>query len=155
MPNIGKVLKEEIVRLAKKQAKAALSPIRQPAAAARHAIASLTRRVTALEKTTGQLRRQLDKAAALAPTATAEPAVRVRITAKGLRSLRHHLRLTAADLAKLLGVTQYAVYAWEAKQGPVRLRKSTRSALLAIRGIGAREARQRIAALAAARKQAK
>jgi DNA-binding transcriptional regulator YiaG len=61
-----------------------------------------------------------------------------RLTSKGIRSLRRKLRLSQFDFGKLLGTTAHAVYLWEKKQGPLRLRDKTKAALLSIRGLGAR-----------------
>lgn len=44
-------------------------------------------------------------------------------------------------------VTAQAVYLWERKPGMLKLRETTKAALLAVRGIGAREAKARLAAM--------
>jgi transcriptional regulator with XRE-family HTH domain len=61
-----------------------------------------------------------------------------------MRSLRRRLRLTGQEFARLLGITQQVVHGWEKASGPRRMRGSTRAAILAIRDIGAREARRRL-----------
>ena len=50
MPNIAKVLKEEIARIAKKEAKAAVTPIRKPSIRLRKDTAALKLQVGTLEK---------------------------------------------------------------------------------------------------------
>ena len=72
---------------------------------------------------------------------------KARLTAKGMRSLRRKLRLSGQEFAQLVGVTGQAVYAWEKGNGPLKVRAKTRAAIVAIRGIGAREAKRRLAAM--------
>jgi DNA-binding XRE family transcriptional regulator len=144
MPNIGKTIKEEIVRLARKENKSATRPLRSSAAAFRKGIAALKQQVAALEKQIKQLQKG-PSAPVLAGNEPESGDRKARITAKGLRSLRKALRLSGEEFGKLLGVSTQAVYSWERKEGPVRLRQTTRAAVLAARGLGAREARARLA----------
>lgn len=153
MPNIAKVLKEEMARVARKEIRAAVLPLRKPAAATRKTIAQLKQQMAALEKDNRRLAAAL---AAVQPATSSDPADlpegdRTRVTAKGLRSLRKKLRLTADEFGKLLGVTAQAVYVAEKKSGPVRLRQKTRAAYLAIRDLGARAVKERLAAMAGAK----
>ena len=108
------------------------------------AAAALKRRLAVLEKANKQLRKQLAKTEAAVPAP--EKASRAWFTGKGIRSLRRKTGLTQADFAKLVGVTAQAVYNWEKKPDLLKLRSATKAALLAIRGIGVREARQRLKA---------
>ena len=146
MSNIAKAFKEEVIRLARKEAKAAVTPIRKPAVAARKDVADLKKRVSALEKENKSLAALVAKI----PQPQPEPAVgqKARITGKGMRSLRRKLRLSGGDFGRLLGVTGQAVYMWEVKNGPLRVREATRAAILAVRDLGAREAKQRLEEMA-------
>ena len=145
--------KAEVIRLARKEAKAVVTPIKKPSGSNRKALADLKRRVATLEKECRRLGSLLSKV----PVPQAEPAEgqKARITAKGMRSLRRKLGLTGADFAKLLGVSVMAVYQWERKDGPLRVREATRAAILSVRGLGAREAKERLAGLAGGKKVAK
>ena len=153
MPNIAKVLKEEILRLARKEVKTATAPIRKPVVRFRKAAADLKRRLTALEKETKRLQALLKKSPAGPLAVAPEVAGKTRITAKGMRSLRKKLRLTGLTFAKLLGVTGQAVYNWERRTGALKVREKTRAAILAVRDFGAREARQQLAEMAKAKKK--
>ena len=51
--------------------------------------------------------------------------------------------------AKLVGESSNAVYQWESKPGMLRLRNNTRAAVFAARQLGAREAKARLAEMAA------
>lgn len=147
MSTFAKSFKDEVTRLARKEAKAAVAPIRKPAGATRSALADLKRRVAALEKETRRLSTLVASLSANQEQGTKnqEPgASRARITGKGMRSLRRKLRLSADLFGKLLNVSGPAVYAWEKRNGPLRVRQSTRAAILSIRTLGAREAKARL-----------
>jgi DNA-binding transcriptional regulator YiaG len=150
MPNIAKVLREEIARISRKEAKAAVTPVRKPSIRVRSDVADLKRRMALLEKANKELLARLAKieAAQPAPPAT-EPAGRGWISGKGIKSLRKRLGLSQADFARLVGVSEQAVYIWERKTGMVKFRDSTKAAVFAVRGIGAREAKDRLAEMKA------
>ena len=154
MPNIAKMLKQEISRLARKEAKALVGPARKPTAGLRRAVAALKRRIAALERATRQLQVLASKIGTASPGAgaAADAGQKARITAKGMRSLRRKLGLSQGDMGKLVGVTRQAVVNLEKKPGGLKVRSATRAAILAARGMGAREAQKRLAELAAVRK---
>ena len=151
MSTFTKSFKDEVTRLARKEAKAAVAPVRKPSGATRSAIAALKRRVAALEKETRRLTALLAKISqpsAFSLQSSPSSASKTRITGKGMRSLRRKLRLSAEQLSHLLNVSSPAVYAWERRNGPLRVRPSTRAAILAIRTLGAREAKARLTEVA-------
>jgi DNA-binding transcriptional regulator YiaG len=147
MANLAIVLKDEIRRLARKEIKLVLKSVNKPRAAARRAIAGLKRRVASLEKANRKARSQLDRMPE--PQASAGADAKVRITAKGMRGLRRKLRLSQLEFGKLLGVTGNNVYQWERKNGPLRVREATKTAILRARAMGARDARDFLEELAA------
>jgi DNA-binding transcriptional regulator YiaG len=107
-------------------------------------VADLKRRVLLLEKENKALVAAMRRYQVESPGKLPEEAKKVRLTAKGVRSLRRRLRLTQADFGKLVGATTHAVYLWEKKEGGLKLRDKTKEALLSIRGLRAREARTRL-----------
>ena len=139
--------KAEVIRLARKEAKAAVTPIKKPSGSNRKALADLKRRVATLEKEC----RRLGSLLAKVPQPQSEPTEgqKARITAKGMRSLRRKLGLTGEEFGKLLGVSTVTVYQWEKKNGPLHVREATRAAILAVRGLGSREAKERLAGYSA------
>jgi DNA-binding transcriptional regulator YiaG len=139
-------LKTEIVRLSRKEAKAATNPLRKPLIAGRKAVADLKRRVASLEKDNRRLAAVLAKVPQ--PVAAPATASGARLTGRGMRKLRRHLDLSAAALGKLVNVTKYSVYDWEKHNDLLRLRPTTRAAILSIRHLGVREAKARLQALA-------
>ncbi len=52
-------------------------------------------------------------------------------------------RFSQAELGKLIGVTRQAVANWEKGEGALKIRDTTRASLMAIRRLGAREAKER------------
>ena len=145
MPNVAAILKEEIVRLARKEIKREQTTTRKVIARQRKEIADLKLRVSALtrEVSAGARRRQ---AVPAAQGDGDEP--RVRFSAKGLQSMRARLGLTAGDFAKLVGVSAQSVYNWENEHSSPRA--SQRQQLAALRTVGKREAQARLEALASA-----
>ena len=148
MPNIARILKDEISRIARRESGAAVAPVKKPTRTLRRTVVELKRKVAELER---QVRTLQKRGAALPPArhpAGGEGATKARITAKGVRSLRRRLRLNGQDFARLLCVTGQVVYGWEKASGPLHVREKTRAALLAARAISAREARRRLEATA-------
>jgi len=141
MPNLSSVLKSEITRLARKEIKSSVDPLRKATAGCRREIAELKRQVTSLQ-------RQL-KAANKAPRekeAQAGTARSVRFSVKGMKSLRARLGLSAGGFGQLIGASGQSVYNWEA--GKAVPRAGQQAALAALRGLGKREAAKRLEALA-------
>jgi DNA-binding transcriptional regulator YiaG len=154
MPNIAKVLKDEMARIARREANTIVAPARKPAVGLKRTAADLKRKVAALEKEVRSLQRTVASFRP-APQAADAGVDKARLTAKGMRSLRRRLRLSGQEFARLVGVTGQAVYAWEKGSGPLKVRAKTRAAIVAIRGIGAREAKRRLVAMNDAPKPAK
>lgn len=137
MPNIASILKAEITRLARKEARAATEPLRKLVVAHRSDIAALKRRSHALEQEVRRLRRS--KPAALEqPQAHAADGPRTRFSAKSLASQRRRLGLSANDCGLLLGASGQSVYNWEA--GTARPRPKHMPAIAALRTLGKKDA---------------
>ena len=145
MSNIAKVLKAEIMRISRKEAKGATQGIGKSNTWLRKIVADLKRRVLLLEKENRRLVATMKKHQVESPQPVTEETTKARLTSKGIRSLRNRLRLSQSDFGKLLGTTAHSVYLWERKEGALRLRDKTKAALLSIRGLGAREARTKVA----------
>jgi DNA-binding transcriptional regulator YiaG len=146
MSNIGTVLKQEITRLSRRESRSQIEPTRKATAQHRRDIAALKRQVAQLERHVALLsRKTLATPPAAASHATPK---RVRFVAKGLRSQRNHLGLSAADFGKLLGVSAQSIYNWERESAYPRGEQIAR--LAAMRGIGKREAQNRLKQLQSA-----
>jgi len=150
MPNIGSMLKSEISRLARREIRQEVQPIRKASAGYRREIAALKRKIASLERQA----KRLSKAPALSQAAPSESSeTPTRFVAKGLRSLRERLGLSAANLARLLGVSMQSVYNWERKKTVPR--RSQVASIVALRSISKNEARARLEQMRQPRKAAK
>jgi DNA-binding transcriptional regulator YiaG len=155
MPNIGKVLKDEIARISRKEVKASIGGLGKSYISLKRIVGDLKKRVASLEKENRRLVAQAKKTKPEPAEKASEKREKARFTSKGIRSLRNRLRLTQADFAKLVGATPHAVYLWEKKEGPLNLRDKTKTALLSIRGLGTTEAKAKLENTAGKRKKRK
>ena len=140
MPSIAAVLKQEITRLARKEVKSQTEAIRKANAQYRRDIAQLKRRVARLSKQVAHLEQQERK-----PALKATPAANVkgrRFSARGLKTHREKVGLSAADYSTLVGVTAQTIYSWE--RGKWRPRDEQLAVLVAVRELGKRETLKRL-----------
>lgn len=140
MPNIATVLKEEILRIARKEVRRQTGALKKASAQYRKDIAETKRRVSDLQRKLTTLEKQVLKG--VSSQVTEVDTEHVRFTAKGLCSQRKRLGLSAADYGKLIGVTGQTIYSWESETS--RPRKQQVAGIAALRGIGKREARTRL-----------
>src|SRR3954447_508309 len=99
MPNIASILKAEITRLSRRESRSQNDPTKKVTAQHRRDIASLKREVAQLQSQVKSLSR---KVLGAAPAASSNSAAKpVRFVAKGLRSQRKRLDLSASDFGKL------------------------------------------------------
>jgi len=147
MPNIGALLKDEISRLCRREIRKTVASVKKASAAYRRDIASLKRQLAALQKKSASVEKRVNVASDSKPRTL--PDRPVRFVAKGLRSLRSRLGLSAAQMALLLGVSEQSVYNWETKKATPR--KEQLAAIIAMRGIGKREAQERLDAIKSSR----
>jgi DNA-binding transcriptional regulator YiaG len=103
----------------------------------------LKRQVRRLERSVSFLERQERRRLGQKPPV--EKAEGVRFSAKGVRAHRQRLGLSAKNYGRLVGVSGLTVYHWES--GRSRPRAQQLAALVAVRGLGKREAMKRLALL--------
>jgi len=148
MSNVVNVLKAEIARISKKEAKSATQAIGKSNTWLRKTVADMKKRLVLLEKENKRLVATVKRFQVAQPEKVEqEEGKKARFTSKGIQSLRKKLRLSQADFGKLLGATPHAVYLWEKKLGALNLRDKTKAAILSVRGLGAREAKEKLAEL--------
>lgn len=143
MPNIATALKDEISRIARKQNRSELEPLRKASAHYRSAIAAPKRRISELEaRLKGASRSKLS------PIANDEVSDgrQIRFSAPRLAAHRAKLGLSAKDYGALVGVSGLTIYHWES--GNVRPRNIQLRAIAAVRRLGKREAQARLEAVA-------
>ncbi|MEZ6191857.1 MAG: helix-turn-helix transcriptional regulator [Phycisphaerales bacterium] len=141
MANLAQVLKSEIARLARKEVKQEITALRKAATQYRGDIAELKRQVKDQQRRITFLESQETKRVK-SPKAPKEAVENARFSPKWLRSHREKLGLSAADYAKLVGVSAQTIYLWEREQTTPR--KSQLAALVAVRKLGVREAQRRL-----------
>ncbi len=123
MAGMAQAIKDEIIRLAEKEA-------RKQTAALEKEIRDLRKAVTKLQSAkapavSGKKGRR-GRPAKASSAAGDEP----QLTGGDIRRLRAKLKLTQADMAKLLGVSAQSIYNWEKKRGAIRFRNTTRKAIV-------------------------
>lgn len=129
------MLKEEITRLARKEIRNETEGLKKASAQYRSEIAALKRRIASLEQQLSRLSKTASRNTAV--KANPEEATKARFTAKGFKTLRQRLGLSAAEIGILLGVTQQTIYSWEA--GSTHPREQQMVRIVMLRGMGKRE----------------
>lgn len=143
MPNIATILKQEIARVARKEARADTEQLKKASAHYRSDIAELKRRIATLEKLVGRLGKAAAKTVLAAMTN--EPASSFRFSASGLQAQRKRLGLSASEAGLLLGVSDQSVYKWE--NGKSRPRASHFASIAALRSLSKKQAVARLSEL--------
>lgn len=137
--NVMTVLKSEISRLARKEAKQVVAPIQKASATYRGLIAGLRKQVASLQKEVAMLKRAAPAPEKVLATKT-EPEGRFWITGKGVKAMRKKTGLTQEKFGKLVGVSVPTVVNWEKAKGKVEIRrKETMARLQGLKGKGKRE----------------
>ncbi len=140
MANVAEVLKKEIVRLARKEARTLTVSVHKAATRFRKDIAALKRENARARADIARLVRQMP--VGVIPRVTEIEPSKVRYSAASVAAQRKRLDLSAADFGKLIGVSGQTVYSWE--QGKSRPRDAQIAAFAGLRGIGKREAGERL-----------
>ena len=132
MPNIQKILNEEIRRLARREIRNELADLKKQLASMRKSITEQSCRIKALEGVVP------------APAKSVQPPVNpptaekpVRVTAGRIKKLRMKLCLSQRNFAVLLGVTPNSIYYWES--GKIEPKEAQKRKIAAIRYAGKRE----------------
>lgn len=139
MSKIGSLLKEEMLRLARKEVRGAVQAVKKTSAQHRRDIAELKRQLRNLTLRLSQHEKRAGKERGPAPTGAAQEMP--KFSAKRLRSHRRRLGLSAAAYARLVGVTPLSIYNWE--RGVARPRQEWMEALAALRQLTKKEAQAR------------
>src|SRR3982751_5228641 len=114
MPNIASVLKTEISRVARKEARAETASLKKAGAQQRSAVAALRRQVETLQKEIRRLSRLMPAAApAPAPETDGAGGQPRRFSAARLAAHRQKVALSAASYGQLLGLSSQTIYNWE------------------------------------------
>ena len=141
MSNIASVFKDEVARQVRRQLRGETESLKKASNRYRSDIAALKRRIDALEKQVSHLEKSAK--ANVPPAAKEDPDTKLRFKPQGVRAQRTRLDLSAPELGSLLGVSAQTIYNWET--GKTRPRPEQMSAIAAVRKMGKREVRARLA----------
>ncbi len=134
--SVMKELQSEISRLARKEIKKELEPVKRVNAAQRGLIANLRRDVIELQREIGRLQRTASKAPVVV-----EETKGFWISGKGVVSLRKRLGVTQAELAALADVSTQSIIRWEKTEGKIPFRgDATATAMQQVRSMDKRAA---------------
>ena len=139
MPDIKQVFNEEIRRLARKELKNSLLPMAKQIADLKKQIAGLKKQIAGLEKVSAEIK----PVKAVCVDAIDPEEKILRLNAAGILRIRTKLQLSQSELAKLVGVSGHTVSLWEI--GRVSPREQTKKAICALRRMGKRELKKRLA----------
>jgi DNA-binding transcriptional regulator YiaG len=138
VPNIIDTLKNEVLRLAQKEAESHISKARKVVTKYRHEVAQLKQLLRQRERELRHLKKNQ-------PTTEEDPLAGMRYSARSVRSQRARLGMSVADYARLLQVSVLTLHSWEG--GRSRPRKAQFERLISIRGIPKKTALARLAKL--------
>jgi DNA-binding transcriptional regulator YiaG len=143
MTTLAIALKEEIRRLARKEIRVQTGRTSKAVAQYRREIARLKRQQRANEKKLAYLEAQARKSVSGPVAAIESSESDTRFSARSVRAQRRRTGLSAADYAKLVGVSPLTIYNWEHNKS--RPRQGQFKSLVALRGLGKREALAKLA----------
>lgn len=143
MSNLAAALRLEITRVARREARRLTKPLNRATASYRKVIAELKRENARGRADIARLLRQMP--VGIVPRVTEGEPSKARFSAASVKAQRKRLGLSAAEFAKLVGVTAHTIFSWE--HGKSRPRAAQLAAFVAVRGIGKAEAKARLEAL--------
>jgi DNA-binding transcriptional regulator YiaG len=136
MGKIESVMKEEVARLARKEIRASVDPLKKEVVRLRRAVSQMTRTVGELDRDAQRRRKvEIEKLGAL--KAEEEEVESARINAKWVQTLRKKLNVSQTELAALLGISVSGVRTWEYDIS--KPRGKNKAALVALRKLGRRD----------------
>jgi DNA-binding XRE family transcriptional regulator len=142
MAQLAALLKSEITRLARKEIRAEVQALKKASAQHRSEIASLKRKLKDQQRIISRLGR--GGRASSAVNRTEDPDnPKLRFRASGFATLRKKLGLSAAEMGKLVQVTQQTIYHWE--KGSSKPRASQLARIAEIRKLGKRTVQAQLA----------
>ncbi len=113
MPNIAVVFRDEMRRLAKKEVRAAIGPLKKRVAELTRTNATWKRMVPQLERTVARLEEQAKERSLHGVLEGSKELKGVRIGPRSIRAQRKRLKLTRAEFGRLAGVSSNTIYLWE------------------------------------------
>jgi DNA-binding transcriptional regulator YiaG len=133
VPNFAGALKGEIQRLARKEVRASVTPLKKLVAALRRRVAQQKRQMAELERTAKRSMKH-GRAAAEAPEREGS---QIRFSPQWVKKHRKKLNMSRRLYANLVGVSAQTIFGWET--GRARPRRGALESWRRIRSMGKRE----------------
>jgi len=141
MPNLQAVLRQEITRIARREARAESESTRKAVARYRREIAELKRGRADLERRIAYLEQREAERLTTGPAKKAPPKG-TRFSNTALRARRERLGLSREEYSQLVGVSASTLYNWES--GSTRPGEEHLATLVTLRSLGKRDAQKRL-----------
>lgn len=140
MPDIAVVLKQEIARLAKKEVRSGINPVKKQALESRKAIAALKDQLARMEQTMAKL--VADASKRMVIPAAEQDESNARISPVSVKRQRKRLKLSQKEMGQLLGVSTATIVGWES--GRTKPRDANKEGLAELRNLGIKAVRERL-----------
>lgn len=141
MGKLEGIIKDEIIRLAKREMKMKFVPIRREVRSLKITASQLQKSVLGLQRVVRQQEKQMG--AKPVPEVTPEEMKKARFSPRLIKSLRKHLGVSQREMGKLAGVTVGAVFQWE--KGKFEPKDDKKKVLLGLRKLGRQNAKKLLA----------
>ena len=143
MGKLESVMREEIARLAKREIRASVAPLKKEVTKLRLRLSHLEKTVAVLDREAGRVRKA-EKAKLGHLSASEDEIKAARINGKWVQTLREKLNVSQTELADLLGISVSGVRTWEYDIS--KPRGENRSSLVALRKLGRRDIKKMLEA---------
>ncbi len=140
MGKLEGIIKDEIIRLAKREMRKTFVPLRRDVRSLRIITSQLRESVSGLQRFVAGQEKQEPKPIL---EVTPEEMKKARLSPRLIKTLRKRLGVSQRDLARLAGVTVGAVYQWES--GKFEPRGEKKKILVGLRKLGRQNARKLLA----------
>jgi DNA-binding transcriptional regulator YiaG len=141
MGKLEGIIKDEIIRLAKRELRMKFVPLRRDVRLLKITASQLRKSVLSLQRVVSQQEKQMGTKPV--PEVTPEDMKKARFSPRLIKSLRKHLGVSQREMAKLAGVTVGAVFLWE--KGIFEPRDDKKKVLVGLRKLGRQSARKLLA----------
>jgi DNA-binding transcriptional regulator YiaG len=142
MGKVEKIIKSEVLRLAKREVRSFFLPLRREVRTMRLKLSTLSKNFAVVDRMAKERMRQ-EESKKLQLEASAEEVKASRFTPERIRNLRRRLGISQKALAILVGVTVGAVGLWE--KGKFHPAANKKAVLVALRKLSKREVKKFLA----------
>lgn len=147
MANFAQLLKEEIARLSKKEARTAVTPVLAAIQTLRKANAEQKKKLAELEQMFQKYLSVLPEIHSSSDKKLLCPDRKTRLGAGGIIRIRKRLSLDRQTMARLLGVNPNSIFLWE--HGKNKPRQNMREKILSMRNLTRKDIQEKLEALPA------